>query len=1043
MRLLLLPAFLLIGSVAFAQSSVSGTVSDDVGPIPGVNIVEKGTTNGAQSDFDGNYTLDNVASDATLVFSYIGYATQEIPVNGQSTINVTMQEDVQALNEVVVIGYGTTTVRDATGSVSAVTSDDFNQGVIASPEQLIQGKTAGVQISEASGEPGAGIRVNIRGNNSIRSNNNPLFVVDGVPLTTSGAPAPGNIAFGSGAPRNPLSFLNPSDIESMSILKDASATAIYGSRGANGVIIITTKSGRGGAKGRWEVNTTVSASQAASEYDLLSAPEYLEALALPRIGNDPIALNFGNNNDFQNFYTRGSASTRNDVSYSRSYPGGNVRASFGYSNLNGIVKNTSQERITGRVNAQHRFFDDKLKLSVQASISRVNDEAAPTSGEAGSTGDLVGASITANPTWPMSIAFDPGSNLFNPANLLEYYLSESRTNRFLVNASAEYQVIPELSGKVTFGYDKGEAETISAFSSDVVGVNRVTGNGQGSYNTFDQDNTLVEANLRFQKDFGNVNLDVVGGYAYQEFQREGINAGGWGFFTNSLAEMHEILEEQYDDVASVITGDFQQFAFDANGNFVNRLNFADQTVSTDALPAGFRSRVRSYFGDTFDNTDELQSFFIRANVSIAEKYLITGTFRADGSSTFGPGNQYGYFPSGAIAWQIHKEGNISNTFSTLKLRVGAGIVGNQEGLGFANFLRRTRFGAPGINDNGTINNPGTVFVGNNNEDLKWEETFDYNIGVDFGFDNDRFNGTINVYRKETKDLLLNKTLAAPQVSGIPNFFSNLDDGTVVNQGVEVGLNYDFIRSDDWDFSASLNVAYNDNVVEDTDQIIDFGPINGNGLTGAFAQRLQAGEPLFSFYMAEFTGFDANGFPTYRDVDGNGVGDPDADKTFVGEDAIPDITSGLSLNLRYKNFDFATYFTGQFAFSVYNGTDNAFFTAGGLAIGKNVTQAAVASGEAGAATTAVSTRFLEKGDFVRLQTASVGYSWPLKDDSIFDSLRLSLTGQNLFLITDYSGLDPEVSSNTGTLNAAAIPSAGIEYAAIPRPTTVTFGVNAKF
>lgn len=1043
MKLLLLPALLVIGGSAMAQITVTGTVSDAVGPVPGVNIVVKGTTNGAQSDFDGNYSLSNVASDATLVFSYIGYATQELAVNGQSTVNVTLSEDVEALNEVVVIGYGTTTVRDATGSVSAVTSEDFNQGVISSPEQLIQGKTAGVQISEASGEPGAGIRVNIRGNNSIRSNNNPLFVVDGVPLTTGGAPAPGNIAFGGGAGRNPLSFLNPNDIESISILKDASATAIYGSRGANGVIIITTKSGRGSSKGVWELNSSVSSSQAANEYDLLSRDAYLDALALDRIGNDPVALNFGDNNDFQNFYTRGAASVRTDLSYSQSYNNGNIRASFGYNNQNGIVKNTSQERIAGRLNIQHRFLDDKLKLSLQSSISRVNDEAAPISGGAGSTGDLIGASITANPTWPLRPGFNPGSNLLNPVNLLEFYLSESRTNRFLANFSAEYDIIPELTAKVTFGYDRGEAETITAFSSDVVGINRVSGNGQGSYNTFDQENTLLEANLRYNNDFGNVNLDVIGGYAYQEFQREGINAGGWGFFTNNLNEMHQILEEQYDDVAGTINGEFQQFGFDANGSFINRLNFADQTVATDMLNPGFNRRVRAYFGDTFDNTDELQSFFVRANVTIAEKYILTGTFRADGSSTFGPGNQYGYFPSGAFAWQLHKESFMGDAFSTLKLRLGAGIVGNQEGLGFANFLRRTRFGAPGINNNGTINTPGTVFVGNNNEDLKWEETTDFNVGVDFGFDNDRFSGTVNVYRKETNDLLLNKTLAAPQVSGIPNFFANLDDGTVINQGVEVGLNYDIIQSDDWDVSASVNVAFNENTVEDTDQVIDFGPINGNGLTGAFAQRLQAGEPLFSFYMAEFTGFDDQGFPTYRDVDGNGIGDPDADKTFVGADAIPDITSGLSLNVRYKNFDFATYFTGQFDFHVYNATDNAFFTAGGLAIGKNVTEAAVASGETGAATTAVSTRFLEKGDFVRLQTASVGYNWPLQEDSIFDSLRLSLTGQNLFLITDYSGLDPEVSANTGNLNAAAIPSAGIDYASFPRPRTVTFGVNARF
>lgn len=343
----------------------------------------------------------------------------------------------------------------------------------------------------------------------------------------------------------------------------------------------------------------------------------------------------------------------------------------------------------------------------------------------------------------------------------------------------------------------------------------------------------------------------------------------------------------------------------------------------------------------------------------------------------------------------------------------------------------------------TVTNSGTQFVGNNNEALQWESTLDVNIGVDFGFNNDRFNGSFNLYRKETTDLLLLSTLAAPQVPGIETIFQNLTDGKVVNQGVELALNYDFVQTEDFTFSSSFNVAYNHNEVLDTDRIIDTGPINGNGLTGAFAQRLQAGYPLFSFYMAEFTGFDENGNPTYVDVDGNGEGDPDADKKFVGEDAQPDWTAGLSLNATFKNFDFAAYFNGQFGFSVYNATDNAFFNAGGITIAKNVTTDVLTSGEAPGSSVAVSTRFLEKGDFVRLQTLSVGYNVPMSGEGLFDSLRFSVTGQNVFLITGYSGLDPEVSTNTGSLNASNIPTAGIEYAAFPRPRTFSFGVNARF
>jgi len=1035
-------ASLLLAGMAQAQT-VSGTVSEPNGPLPGANVLVKGTTNGTTTGFDGNYTLNDVATGSVLVFSYVGFAPQEVAVNGRSTVNVTLQEDAAALDEVVLIGYGSTTVKDATGTVASVTSEDFNQGVIASPEQLIQGKTAGVQISQSSGEPGAGINVRIRGSNSIRSGNNPLIVVDGVPLTTSGAPAAGDLGVGGGSSRNPLSFLNPTDIESISILKDASATAIYGSRGANGVIIVQTKSGRGSSGGVWEVSSNVSFSSPAREYDLLTADQYLNAL--PDYGGDPSLLDFGFASDFQDFYTRNAISTQNNLSYAHSYTSGNVRASFGYSDQQGVIRNTGQERITGRLNATQRLFDDKLTLSLQTTLSRVNDQNAPISGQAGSTGDLIGSSITANPTWPVDADFSPGSNLLNPVNLLRYYQSESNTNRFLANLSAEYKITDAISAKVTGGYDKSDAKTIALFSPEVAGINRVSGNGQGTYGTFDQTNKLFEATLSYNKQFENSKIDVVAGYSYQEFAREGINAGGIGFGPDMGLAASQ-LEDQYDLIANTISGSFQNFAYDQDRDYVNRIDFGapfDSAFVSEPIGTSYSQLFTAYFANTFDNTDELQSYFARVNYTLADKYLFTGTFRADGSSTFGPENQYGYFPSGAFAWQIHEEDFIGDNVSTLKLRLGAGVVGNQEGLGYANFIRRTRFSDIGITDNLTVTNSGTQFVGNNNEALQWESTLDVNIGVDFGFNNDRFNGSFNLYRKETTDLLLLSTLAAPQVPGIETIFQNLTDGKVVNQGVELALNYDFVQTEDFTFSSSFNIAYNHNEVLDTDRIIDTGPINGNGLTGAFAQRLQAGYPLFSFYMAEFTGFDENGNPTYVDVDGNGEGDPDADKKFVGEDAQPDWTAGLSLNATYKNFDFAAYFNGQFGFSVYNATDNAFFNAGGITIAKNVTTDVLTSGEAPGSSVAVSTRFLEKGDFVRLQTLSVGYNVPMSGEGLFDSLRFSVTGQNVFLITGYSGLDPEVSTNTGSLNASNIPTAGIEYAAFPRPRTFSFGVNARF
>lgn len=410
MKITLLRSFLLLGAflcfgMAKAQT-VSGTVSDANGPLPGASVLVKGTTNGTQTDFDGNYTLNNVEDAATLVFSYIGYKTVEIAVNGQSSINVTLEEDAQALDEVVIIGYGQTTVKDATGSVTAVTSEDFNGGVIASPEQLIQGKTAGVQITQASGEPGAGMNLRIRGSNSIRSNNNPLFVVDGVPLSgESTTPSGGDVINGSNATRNPLNFINPNDIESMSILKDASATAIYGSRGANGVVIITTKSGKTGQGGVWEFSSNLSISSPANEYDLFDRNEFLAATASERSQEIADASDFGFNTDWQDYITRTVASQNQNLSYSRNYGSGNVRATFSYGKQFGVIEKSAQERITGRINATQRFLDDKLRLNLQASLSRVNDDAPPISGTSGASGNLIGAAYSANPTWPASSSF--------------------------------------------------------------------------------------------------------------------------------------------------------------------------------------------------------------------------------------------------------------------------------------------------------------------------------------------------------------------------------------------------------------------------------------------------------------------------------------------------------------------------------------------------------------------------------------------------------------------------------------------------------------
>ncbi|NND14905.1 MAG: SusC/RagA family TonB-linked outer membrane protein, partial [Eudoraea sp.] len=906
----------------------------------------------------------------------------------------------------------------------------FNQGVISSPEQLIQGKTAGVQISQSSGEPGAGIDIRIRGANSVRSNNNPLFVIDGIPLTGENTTAEGaDIGFGTAAAKNPLAFLNPNDIESISILKDASATAIYGSRGANAVVIITTKSGRGSLGGSWDWSSNVSMSSVRTRYDLLSASKFLSESE--RLGFDPAERDFGSETDWQDEIFRTSMSTNNNLSYSHSYNGGNVRATFGYNKQFGVVRNSDLERITGRLNINHRLFDDKLKLGLQATISRVNDQAAPLSGSAGFKGDLLGATYAANPTWSTNPNLNIGG-IYSPATILAYTKNLSNTERLLGNFSAEYDFTNEFSGKVNVGYDKSKSTRSAVASKNAVNFEQgVFGNGQGAINDLDTESKLLEATLRFNKDFTNSSLDILAGYSFQDFRRSGRNLLGWGFFTDNLNTMVEDMKATANVLESAIQGSYQQYGYagNTNGIFINRI-FPEP--GTDMLPTFNGLRTKSFFADTFDNTDELQSFFGRVNFGLNDKYLFTATVRADGSSRFGGNNQYGVFPSGAFAWKINNENFIGDNVSTLKLRIGAGITGTQDGLGYGNFLRRQRYTAGDvITDGGDLNIPGLVDVAFANPDLKWEETLQYTIGLDFGFNDDRLSGSVDVYRKETTDLLFNVQSAQPAVQ--PFVFLNLPDSKIVNEGVEFALAYDFVETDDLYIGAGFNVAYNKNLIDQLQGEFNAGTIRGQGLSGAFAQKLQQGQPLFSYFLREFEGFDSDGQPIQEDV-----------QKFVGKSALPDFTGGFSLNASYKNWSLSTFLAGQFGHYIYNNTANAFFTAGAFNSARNVLNNTLNQGESLNAAAEVSTRFLEKGDFVRMQNLSIGFDWPLREDAFFDQLSLSLNGQNLFVITDYTGLDPEVSTSPGGADLLnGLPIAGIDYTSFPRPRTYTLGLNAKF
>jgi len=1021
----LLIIMLLIGSITYGQS-IKGVVSDADGSLPGVSVTIEGTTTGVQTDFDGNYTINAKEGDV-LVYNYLGYKTEQRTVGSESVINVTMTQDSTELDEIVVIGYGSTTVKDATGSVTSVTSGDFNKGVISSPEQLIQGKTAGVQISNTSGAPGAGVNIRIRGSNSVRSNNNPLFVVDGVPLSGGATTAGANvIGLGGNPAKNPLNFLNPNDIESISILKDASATAIYGSRGANGVVIVTTKSGRS-KKGEFSYQANISSSKALDTYDLLSADKFLSERLRVGLAVDA-ASDYGSATDWQDVIFRTAMSHNQNLSYSKSHDNGSYIATLGLGNQTGIVENSNLERLTARVNLNHRFLDDKLRLSFQGSVSRVNDNLAPTGGTAGYKGDILGAAFSANPTWPNDPDFD-GGTLVNPANLLAYTQGTTNTNRYLANLSLEYDLTSNLKAKLAVGVDKSDSDNFSVSSADVLGLeDGIPGNGRGAYNMLEVQNELLEATLTYNKEYKNSKLEVLGGFSYQSFRNSGLYSGAWGFSSRDLDVMSSNLQDVVTGIAGEISGQYQQFGYAPNltGVYVrgyDGLDFVSSSFSANTSTAN----INSLAVDTYDNTTELQSFFGRVNYTLSNKYLFTATLRADGSSAFAEANRYGYFPSGAFAWKLNEEDFMSDSnMSTLKLRLSAGITGNQEGVGYGNYVNRSRWNGLNPQNNGNIDlNNGNSIISFGGDGLKWESTIQYATGLDFGFNNDRLSGSIDVYRKETKDLLFLVDEAQPAI--LDRKFKNLTDSKIVNQGVEFSLGYDLVQTEDFNWSANFNVAYNDNMVESLSGQYDFANVNGPGLSGAFAMRLQEGHSLFSYYMQEFSGYDSAGQPI--------VGE----KGFVGKSALPNLTGGLSTSINYKKWTMSAYFNGQFGHYVYNNTANAFFTAGAFKTTRNVLPGTLTSGEDLGASAPVSTRFLEKGDFVRLQNLSLAYDMPLSGEGVFKSMVFSVTGQNLFLMTDYSGLDPEVNSATG----GNLPSIGMDYGAYPNPTTITFGINAKF
>lgn len=1010
--------------LGYAQSgTVSGTVSDADGPLPGATVVVKGTNTGVTTDFDGNFSIQ-ASGDDILVVSYVGFDQQEVSVANQSNISVVLSSSNE-LDEVVLTGYGQTTVRNATNSVSTIKADDFNGGVISSPEQLFQGKSAGVQITSNNGEPGSGVNIRIRGTASVRANNNPLFVVDGVPLSGAESTSGQNdLGRGKSTAKNPLNFINPNDIERIDILKDASATAIYGSRGANGVVLITTKKGSG-LSDKFEYSSSLSISQVANTYDLLDRDGYLEAVV--KFGGEVSNVDFGASTDWQDEIFRVSLSQNHNLTYSNSYDGGSYRASISFDDQQGIVEKSSMERMNARLNLRQYLFDDRFTLDLSAAYSDIDDEAPLISNDVGFEGDLIGAAIMANPTWPRYHGSQLSSTNVNPNSLLEYYLDLSNTKRLLVNIAGTYNFTDNFNVKVNAGYDGSIGERSGGFSKLMNIGSGVFGNGKGYVSDTEVDNELVELIGNYSFEFGDSKLSALAGFSYQKFSFQGGSAVGWGFDTVDINEMLNIVDNSMDAISTAIDSEFYRYGIDNDDSFYTtykdganvKENFTSPTLSLNSI---------AYNGHKYE--DELQSFFTRLEFSTMNKYTITASLRADGSSKFGENNKYGIFPAVGAAWILSDEGFVPDFFSNLKLRGGFGIIGNQE-IPHNLHQRRQSYADVTINDGGNAdpNDPGLSDVAFTNPDLKWESTEQYNIGVDFSLFDGRLSASAEYYNKKTKDMLMSVSAAQPAPQ--PFVWRNLD-AIVENKGYEFTLNMSLMDNEKISWDVDVNMSFNDNLVTGLgNSVFDTGVIRGQGLTFAFAQRIASGQPLYAFFLRPFIGYDENGISLYTE---------DRQQFLDGKSPLPTSVGGFSSTWRFGDWDFNVFFSGQFGHYIYNNTANALFVAGSIGNGRNVTYDTAYSGESNLNAPDVSTRFLEKGDFIRLQNLTLGRNIALNENSVFDSLRVFANGQNLLLFTEYTGLDPEVDVQNPI---DGVPSAGLDYTSYPKPRTLTFGINATF
>ena len=969
----------LLGTVspAFAQEGkkITGHVVDDTNePLIGASILVVGTSTGVITDLDGNFNIIVPSGATALQISYVGYETVTVPVPSGNTVNVKMKSDAQMLSDVVVIGYGTQRKSDLTGSVSNVSSKDFNSGLISSPEQLINGKVSGVQIMSNSGSPTAGSTIRIRGGASLNASNDPLIVLDGVPLEAGGI---------SGNTGNFLSLINPSDIESMTILKDASSTAIYGSRASNGVIIITTKKGSNDRM-KVSLSTTNSIQTRTKLADMLSHDEFVDVIN-SRGTDAQRALLGTSNTDWNDQIYQNAFGTDNNVSIAgrlaKNFP---IRVSIGYYNQSGLLKTDKAERLTGSVSLSPSFFDDHLKVNVNVKGSVNNNRFAETG--------AIWAAATYNPTLPVysgSHAFggylealdnvgEPvNAAVLNPLGYIKQNKSTSKVIRFVGNADVDYRVhfLPDLKFHATLGYDYAEGKGKVYVPAEAMQY-YTTGGRDYSYGPQKNTNRLLTTYLNYNKylDSWKSNIDATVGYDYQ--------------FWKSTSPLY------------------------------SELNTLGAVQSTSAAT---------------DQRHALISYYARLNYTFDSRYMLTATVRRDGTSRFNKDNRWGTFPSVALAWRVSEEAFLKDNtvLSNLKLRASYGVTGQQDGIGNYNYLPVYTYSQTGAEvqfGNQFINTyRPEAYV----SDLKWETTTSWNAGFDFGFLKDRISGSFDFYTRKTEDLLA--TVAAPAGSTFDKtILTNV--GNVDSKGIEVTLNATPIQTKDWNWDISFNMTWQKMKVKNLSLVESSAVTNtavGPWIDGYQFQVLSEGYEPYMFYVYHQLYDEKTGKPiegAYADLNDDGV--IDSNDLYRYKSPAPDFIYGFSTSLRYKKWTLSTSLRANVGNYVYNGM--AMNTGAWSTVSYNTYQ--LNNLNSSYLKTGFQNRqylsdyYIENASFLKMDNLSLAYNFGRICK--WFSMNASVMVQNVFCITKYTGVDPEVPN-------------GMDVSFYPRPRTYSLSLGFEF